>query len=271
MLPLKEKAKMPAWLGTLGADWVIPDGIWDDSQGQLEMPNGKSIAYGAELIQIEKETHPPAPDAVIPWFPGRLDPTPKLPARINPSLEPPTVSASIGDVVEFAPRLDVKGNPDMGTVGDALHNILAAGLLAPGHPNNKAMAGGVLVRHHLGAALEPAAVLGRVEQLREKIEDLFRPTQVLPEWPVTVTLDNGQIINGWIDLLIETDEGWVIIDHKSFPGKRAEWPQKALAYSGQLGAYRAAVERATGEQVASQWVHFSVGGGLVEIKMGKQG
>ena len=83
---------------------------------------------------------------------------------------------------------------------------------------------------------------------------------------MTMVLDNGQRMNGWIDALIETEEGWIIIDHKSFPGRRSEWDQKALSYSGQLDAYRQAVERATDWPVISQWIHFSIGGALMEIE-----
>ena len=72
-------------------------------------------------------------------------------------------------------------------------------------------------------------------------------------------------MHGWIDLLLETAEGFIIIDHKSFPGGRSRWPQKALSYSGQLAAYREAVLKATQRPVISQWIHFSVGGGLVEV------
>jgi len=38
-----------------------------------------------------------------------------------------------------------------------------------------------------------------------------------------------------------------------------------LSYTGQLEAYRRAVVQATERPVISQWIHFSVGGGLVEI------
>jgi ATP-dependent exoDNAse (exonuclease V) beta subunit len=82
-----------------------------------------------------------------------------------------------------------------------------------------------------------------------------------------MVLDNGQRMNGWIDVLVDTEEGWVIIDHKSFPGAKREWDQRALSYSGQLEAYRRAVMQATERPVISQWIHFSVGGGMVEVML----
>ena len=106
-----------------------------------------------------------------------------------------------------------------------------------------------------------------LETLSLRMQAHSEKAQVLAEWPVTAVMDNGQTLSGWIDLLLETEDGWVVIDHKSFPGGRGDWADKAVGYSGQLDAYRRAVETATGRPVVSQWIHFSVGGGLVEVKL----
>ena len=70
-----------------------------------------------------------------------------------------------------------------------------------------------------------------------------------------------------VDVLVDTEEGWIIIDHKSFRGGKNEWDQKAYGDSGQLEAYRRAVTQATERPVISQWIHFSVGGGMVEVML----
>ena len=82
--------------------------------------------------------------------------------------------------------------------------------------------------------------------------------------------DNGQVLLGWIDLLLETDAGWVVIDHKSSPRPRSEWTAEAIEYSGQLAAYVSAL-RGAGLECAGCWVHFPVGGGLVEVTLGGGG
>jgi hypothetical protein len=74
---------------------------------------------------------------------------------------------------------------------------------------------------------------------------------------------HGQRTCGYIDLLLETSEGAVIIDHKSFLGKRADWPAKALSYSGQLAPYRNARHTPA---IDSTWIHFAAGGGLVQVE-----
>jgi ATP-dependent helicase/nuclease subunit A len=64
---------------------------------------------------------------------------------------------------------------------------------------------------------------------------------------------------GIVDLLLETDEGVVIVDHKTFPGgTEASWRKKALEVAGQLFVY-AHVLRQAGRKVLGLWVHLPHG------------
>jgi hypothetical protein len=78
-------------------------------------------------------------------------------------------------------------------------------------------------------------------------------------------MENGQRLKGWVDLLVDVGDGWILVDHKSFPGGREECSARALEHSGQLWAYRQAVEQASGRPVLGQWIHFCVSGLLVEV------
>ena len=182
----------------------------------------------------------------------------RMPAQV-------VASAAIGRRLEVGPRLTLKGNPDPEILGEALHNIFAADLIDPNHAGRGAMAIGVLESHGLSGNVAADDVLACTSRFQGCLHETFKPISIRPEWPVTMVLDNGQRMNGWIDVLVDTEEGWVIIDHKSFPGGKNEWDQKVLSYSGQLEAYRRAVIKATERPVISQWIHFSVGGGTVEV------
>ncbi len=103
-------------------------------------------------------------------------------------------------------------------------------------------------------------------RLLAAIEKHFKPVSVFVEYPVQYTNEHGQIVRGMIDLLLETADGFVLIDHKASPRARSEWEEIALSYSGQLALYADGIARATGRQVLSKWIHFGVTGGLVEIR-----
>jgi ATP-dependent exoDNAse (exonuclease V) beta subunit len=94
----------------------------------------------------------------------------------------------------------------------------------------------------------------------------FEPVNWRVEHPVTYVLPNGQVAHGLIDLLIETRDGWVVIDHKSTPRPRNEWSEIAESYSGQLAMYKAAVEEISGRPVTSMWIHMPIGSGSIELR-----
>lgn len=212
---------------------------------------------------------PPATLAVperVPcvWFPDPLPRTPKPPARITPSAADPLATATVGECVAFGSRLVVTGNPDEAALGDALHAILAAELTRPDHPGRIELARKVLRAFGLAGAVKPEDAVAMAHAFRMELAARFRPTSLLVECPFHYHRPNGQRVSGFMDLLLETADGWVVIDHKSFPGRRADWSVKALTYSGQLAAYAPALA-ATGRRCAGTWIHFAVGGGLVRL------
>jgi ATP-dependent helicase/nuclease subunit A len=94
------------------------------------------------------------------------------------------------------------------------------------------------------------------------LDTLFKPRSILVETPFETINIHGQRTSGFIDLLLETDKGPVIIDHKSFLGASADWSAKALCYSGQLAAY---CDSRRHLAIASTWIHFAAAGALVQI------
>jgi hypothetical protein len=89
---------------------------------------------------------------------------------------------------------------------------------------------------------------------------------MLMETPVETRNERGQPVGGFRDLLLETLIGWVVIDHKSFPGSRAAWSDKAVSYCGQLALYREALATLN-LPLASLWIHFPVGDGWVRLPL----
>jgi ATP-dependent exoDNAse (exonuclease V) beta subunit len=59
---------------------------------------------------------------------------------------------------------------------------------------------------------------------------------------------NFKVIKGRIDLLLEGVDWFAIVDHKSFPGARDSWEEKAIAHAPQLAIYAQGVEAAIGKR-----------------------
>lgn len=120
----------------------------------------------------------------------------------------------------------------------------------------------ILEAHGLARNIRVQDVVEMINRFGSNIQNLFAPTSILVETPFQQFNSEGQQTVGYIDLLLETGDGFVIIDHKSFMGRITDWSEKALSYSGQLAAYRASRQDLA---IKSTWIHFPSGGGMVEI------
>ena len=112
--------------------------------------------------------------------------------------------------------------------------------------------------------MAPADAVECARRLRSALNARFAPRRMLVEHPVKLVQENGQVLHGGIDLLLETEAGWIVVDHKSSPRPRLKWTNEAVEHSGQLAAYARAL-RGAGLDCAGCWLHFPVGGGLVEV------
>lgn len=89
---------------------------------------------------------------------------------------------------------------------------------------------------------------------------------IYTEYPIYI-FQNGQKGKGWIDMLVETKAGWVIIDHKTFPGKQEASELKAISYKAQIEAYAKAIEEATNKPIIGVWIHMPIIGRIVQFDL----
>lgn len=245
-----------AWIHSFKGDYLLPVG------DALRLADGYEIRTA--IVPLDEE---PVVAEMEPFAPRRLSAGAPLVTVVregmNPSAAPPLAEAAVGEVVLLGERLPIRGD-DMTLIGTALHALIAAELVNPGRDDRLEQARALLDGYGASAFLDAEAALAGADRLRHWIERRFAPRRILSEYPLAHVLADARVMRGWIDVLVETDAGWVVIDHKSSPRPRAECRDEALAHSGQLAAYQRALE-AAGFRVAGAWIHFPVTAALVEV------
>ena len=150
-------------------------------------------------------------------------------------------------------------------LGNAFHIIFAAGILRPGSVD-ESHAAAILEHYQLQGIVTPAAILQSLEAYLKFLHSLFTIHHSRIEVPFSYRNPQGQRLTGYIDHLLETPDGSIIIDHKTSRADdddaRAE---KALSYSGQLRAYRDALPPEQRDNLKT-WIHFPLTGHLVEVR-----
>ena len=161
---------------------------------------------------------------------------------------------------------------DMGKLGDLLHAafFLYKSTIKKNDYINKL--GGLIEQSGFeNIIVEGSEIFLTVKNLYDMLETKYGSAiKVYKELPMQVNLD-GYIYKGEADLVWETEEGYVLIDYKSFPGTDLQIinPKDTFyagKYSGQLETYKRMIEEAKPEkEVIGKLVYYAVSGLLVEL------
>lgn len=185
----------------------------------------------------------------------------RRPLHIRPSDAVGAERFAISGRIELGARVPLSGEADMQRVGQALHAIIACDdkHADPGVRLQRAQA--IFERWGVRQLLAEDC-LAAADRLWSMLDERFRPTRVRREVPVHAYVGD-QLVRGVIDLLLETSEGFVIIDHKSFPGSLEKAEQRALGHAAQLRVYAQAIEAATARSCAAMLIHMPILGRLL--------
>ena len=187
-------------------------------------------------------------------------------ARTSPSAAE-AVPCTLGEVVELGPRFALQGKPEMEDVGHAVHGFLAADRPGLTEMERLALADELLTAYGVSANVRSADVLAAASRLWAWIQARFPTGRLHREWPVMQRTDAGTVVAGTADLVIAHGGGFVVVDHKTFPGGVDAAAARAAGYAGQLLAYANAISAATSASAVSTWVHFPVLGQIIELRV----
>jgi ATP-dependent helicase/nuclease subunit A len=245
---------------------------------KLRGTEGRVLDVRARHWILDAGAHPPVqlanPDSHV-WFarPDDLE-APRASYWIAPSRAaddwPELVVPSVAETASIGQRLplgDTKG-VDWDSVGDAMHAFLAADVAGLERQQRAERAHRILAAASLGALLTADSLVRAGDQLRVWVNSKWPGAKWHREYPVTGTVATpvgARRVRGTIDLLLETEQGVVVVDHKSFPGGQAQWAEKAREFAPQLAAY-AHVLSAAGKKVVGMHLHFTIGAGVVRVR-----
>lgn len=187
--------------------------------------------------------------------------------NIQPSSVPPMNDVKVTQVADFSSRITVSSSVDSALAGTAIHDVFCV------LEKNKSegFVSSIIREHGLSKEIPNSKeIIKAWDNLESWLMDNFgNPLPILHECPFAYEED-GLTVNGTIDLVWDTPEGAVLIDYKTFPGKKEsilspEDSHYAGKYSGQFSCYRKALEK-SGRKVLAQLVYYPVAGCIVKME-----
>ncbi len=250
------------WLDCIEAPWLLQN----EGSDAVVLPSAESIL--AERWTLDPVEEPDNSGRVasgpLYWFQSTGDIEARLPLSFNPS-SAEKVSATVLEKCRVGERISVAKGADMSVLGTAIHACIGLSFTDRRAPLSEAEVGSILSGFDVKEYLSPAAVLRQVSAFQEWLNIRWPGANPHAEIAVQSKLPTGQVLNGRIDLLLETDAGWVLIDHKSSQLAPDHWDQLADDFGAQMAAYASAVEKGSGKPVLERWLFLPVAGGALSV------
>jgi len=170
----------------------------------------------------------------------------------------------VAKVIDIGPRVPITGNPDMTSLGEAVHIIFGSDRPSQSAEERVSTAQKILDRWGVSEVVA-SDVIAAVDQFLAHLTTNYADAAVRREVPVFARVGE-QIISGRIDVLVEGDDWFAIFDHKSFPGNKAKREAAAIQYAPQLRLYADAVQVALKHECRGLYIHTPISGALLELE-----
>jgi len=138
---------------------------------------------------------------------------------------------NLSEQISYGTRIKMKGKIDDNLLGDAIHHMLCLG---PDADLDQLMK-----NHSLESIIDKDSFLENRKAFFNYLKTFFGDYTLKTEIPMKFN-DQGQIMSGIADMILETKDGLVLIDHKTFQG--TDILKHSEKYKGQLWAYQKMAE-----------------------------
>jgi ATP-dependent helicase/nuclease subunit A len=189
-----------------------------------------------------------------------------LPARFTASsVGSEGIDAEVSVVANLGEPLVDKGGKDWDLVGDAVHAYLGLPLSSLTEEMAEDAADRILHRWNAGTVLSTELLVEIGRRWTQWIDVTFPGAEVLTEQPIAWRNEVGQVMEGWIDTLLElSNDQHALVDHKTYPGTDPIGHIREN-YLGQLAIYAEALEAPARSRPSQVLVHLPLLGAVVGV------
>jgi len=171
------------------------------------------------------------------------------------------IAGQVGDDIDIH-----QYNLEMNLLGEAIHRFIAADHTEREREERQDIAARMLERWVPESGVISDQLLAISDNFHHWVTQTYPNARLLKEWPVRMKIGN-RAAHGWIDALIETGDGFVLVDHKTMGATIEQCLEQVKSYAGQLNLYSRAIEAATGKSVIETLIHLPLQGNLIRVNI----
>jgi ATP-dependent exoDNAse (exonuclease V) beta subunit len=177
------------------------------------------------------------------------------------------IEARISRKLILGERIHLTDAVDMELLGNAIHRFIAADDWLSSPSNRSDMAQRIIRNWSITDSISASDLVEISNRLKQVMEREFPGALWHRECPVAGRI-GIQRVKGSIDLFLELEDSYVIVDHKTFPGRFELWETKAVSHYPQLAAYKNLIEQNSTKPVSALFIHMPIVGSLLQLESG---
>jgi ATP-dependent exoDNAse (exonuclease V) beta subunit len=186
--------------------------------------------------------------------------------RLNPSNSVQDQNSfRVVEKLSLGDRIPLVGNPDMQLVGEAIHRFLAADDVSNDGAERRSLAKRILKRWNV-PQLDAEHMVSIADRFHGFVEDRFVGGTIFKELPIHADFGN-QVVVGRLDLLIEINGSYCVIDHKSFPGNIEADPDRLSIFGEQVALYGKGLQHLRENCKVEYWAHQPIAGIMSRVEL----
>lgn len=250
------------WIQALNCDQLLAQG----EITEINFPSGVTIPCVCKEYEAEENAPNPTISAKqeLFWFQPQSS-YPTTPLVSNPSAASP-VSCHVAEITTLGEPIQITAKNKYAELGTAIHACIAAAVSDIANLNPSLIQ--TLFRSNgVEDSVKSELILNQIGTFLEWCDTRYPNSSILVEHPVEMVMENGQWVIGQVDMLLDTPDGLVLIDHKASTKPDEAFPDLAASYSGQLAMYGKAIEAATQRRVKEYWLNLPLKNKLIRIDL----
>lgn len=113
-------------------------------------------------------------------------------------------------------------------------------------------------------------MLSASDDLQAWVRESYPDAKWHREWPVRARVPGppSRLVIGEVDLYLELPDGFILVDHKSFPGAAEERDRRVVEeYAPQLRWYTRVLASALKKPLKAVFIHFPIRGEMVDLDL----
>jgi ATP-dependent helicase/nuclease subunit A len=250
-------------------EWM--DELTDDDGAPVITIATDELSAGTQKFALRSEPEAIAPNSALPLLDAAFsapsaDQTVFGSLRLNPSNSVQGQNSfRVVEKLSLGDRIPLVGNPDMQLVGEAIHRFLAADDVSNDGAERRSLAKRILKRWNV-PQLDAEHMVSIADRFHGFVEDRFVGGTIFKELPIHADFGN-QVVVGRLDLLIEINGSYCVIDHKSFPGNIEADPDRLSIFGEQVALYGKGLQHLRENCKVEYWAHQPIAGIMSRVEL----